>query len=92
MIRDKISTATILEIASTAKNLQYFYVRRNAILKKCDRDWLITGNWTTDHEKWIKLNCNSYENTEREVSKLLGYKWHMLSEKEFINQTICLHP
>ncbi|XP_063981305.1 uncharacterized protein LOC135164664 isoform X1 [Diachasmimorpha longicaudata] len=91
MIRDKISTATILGIVSEAKSLKYLYVRRNVVLKKFDKDWSIYGDWSKQHENWIKSNCHSYEDTEREVSRILGYRWHMLSEKEFINQTINLH-
>lgn len=91
MIRDKISTATILEIASVAKSLKYLYVRRYVVLKKCDKDWSIFADWTQEHANWIKSNCQSYEDTEREVSKILGYRWHMLSEKEFTHQAINLH-
>ncbi|XP_076167398.1 uncharacterized protein LOC143146722 isoform X2 [Ptiloglossa arizonensis] len=91
MIRDKISTATILEIVSTAKALRCLYVRRNAVLKKCDRDWLKILNWSPEHYQWIKTNSWSYENTQREVSRILKYRWHMLSEEEFKNQTLKLH-
>lgn len=91
MIRDKISTATILEIVSTAKSLRRLYVRRNVILKRCDKDWLRLMNWSPEHYHWIKENSRSYENTEKEVSKILKYRWHMLSEKEFKNQTLTLH-
>ncbi|KAG7214068.1 hypothetical protein KM043_001433 [Ampulex compressa] len=91
MIRDKVSTSTILEIVSIAKSLRCLYIRRNAILKRCDRDWLRIMDWTPEHLQWIKVNSQSYENTEREVSRILGYRWHMLSEKEFKNQTLKLH-
>lgn len=91
MIRDKISTATLLEIASTAKHLRFLHVRRNVVLKKCDSDWLAISDWSLKHTKWIKDNCHNYEKTEREVSKILGYRWHMLSEKEFASQKIDLH-
>lgn len=91
MIRDKISTATILEIVSNAKSLRFLYVRRNVVLKKCDADWLGIADWTADHYKWIKDHCNDYEKTEKEVSRILGYRWRMLTEKEFANQAISLH-
>ncbi|XP_034951229.1 uncharacterized protein [Chelonus insularis] len=91
MIHDKISTATILEIVSIAKNLKNLYVRRNAVLKRCDKTLSLISNWTPEHEKWIKTNSNSYESTEKEVSKKLGYRWRMLSEKEFKNQTLYLY-
>lgn len=91
MIRDKISTASLLAIASTAKQLRLLYVRRNVILKKCDADWLAIGDWSPEYSKWIKDNCHDYKKTEKEISRLLGYRWHMLSEKEFASQKIDLH-
>ena len=36
MIRERISSSTVLLLAYTGKNLRYFYIRRNAILLKCD--------------------------------------------------------
>ena len=36
MIRERVSSSTILLLAFTAKNLRYFYVRKNAIILKCD--------------------------------------------------------
>lgn len=91
MIRDKISTATILEIVSTSKSLRCLYIRRNVVLKKYDADWLNNSDNSLEHQKWIKDNCHDYEKTENQVSKFLGYRWHMLSEKDFVKQTINLH-
>ncbi|KAK8743095.1 hypothetical protein OTU49_001522, partial [Cherax quadricarinatus] len=34
VIREKVSTATVLLVAYSAKNLHYFYIRRNAIILK----------------------------------------------------------
>ena len=67
------------------------YLRRNAVLKRCDKDWLKIRNWSPEHYKWIKENSRSYESTEREVSKILRYRWYLLSEKEFKSQMIKLH-
>ncbi|EFN75472.1 uncharacterized protein LOC105191354 isoform X2 [Harpegnathos saltator] len=91
MIRDKISTATILEIVSTAKRLRCLYVRRNVVLKRCDRNLSRILDWSPEHHEWVKVNSRSYENTEREVSKILRYRWHMLSEREFKDQAINMH-
>ncbi|XP_011881249.1 PREDICTED: uncharacterized protein LOC105569407 [Vollenhovia emeryi] len=91
MIRDKISTATILEIVSTAKCLRCLYVRRNVVLKRFDRAWSEMMDSSSEYYQWIKVNSHSYENTEREVSRILGYRWHMLSEKEFKAQVVNLH-
>lgn len=86
MIRDKISTATILEIVSTAKRLRCLYVRRNVVLKRCDRDWSRILDWSPEHHEWIKVNSRSYESTEAEVSKILRYRWHMLSRRSLRNK------
>ncbi|KAL0121925.1 hypothetical protein PUN28_007013 [Cardiocondyla obscurior] len=91
MIRDKISTATLLEIVSTAKCLRCLYVRRNVVLKRFDRAWSEILDRSSEYYRWIKVNSRNYESTEREVSKILGYRWHMLSEKEFKAQTVNLH-
>lgn len=91
MIRDKISTATILEIVSVTRSLKCLYVRKNVVLKKCDADWLNIVDWSDDHKKWIKDTCKSYEKTEQEVSRLLGYRWRMLTEKEFASQGLRLY-
>ncbi|XP_020291858.1 uncharacterized protein LOC109858731 isoform X2 [Pseudomyrmex gracilis] len=91
MIRDKISTATILHIVSVANHLRCLYVRRNVILKRCDEAWSRILDWPPDYYRWIKANSRSYEDTEKEVSRKLGYRWHMLSEKEFKAQTVNLH-
>ena len=36
MIRERISSSTVLLLAYTAKNLRYFHIRRNAVILKCD--------------------------------------------------------
>ncbi len=64
---------------------------RNVILKKCDADWINKSDWSAKHYQWIKDNCHDYGKTETEISKILGYRWHMLSEKEFANQSLSLH-
>jgi hypothetical protein len=36
MIRERISSGTVLLLAYTAANLRFFHVRRNAIILKCE--------------------------------------------------------
>lgn len=76
-----MSTATILLMVRIAMNLKNLHVRRNAVMKKCD--WPQSPEWSDDFYKWLKLNSKSYDFVEREVSDILGIKWHMLSDKEF---------
>ena len=35
MIRERVSSSTVLLLAYTGKNLRYLHVRRNAIILKC---------------------------------------------------------
>ncbi|KAL7292490.1 hypothetical protein TKK_0014065 [Trichogramma kaykai] len=91
MIRDKVSTATLLEIVSIAKQLRFLHVRRNLVMKKCDAEWLNIGDWTAEHYNWIKDHSNDYKKTEEAISKTLGYRWKMLSEREFSQQKVYLH-
>lgn len=38
MVREKISTTTVLLLAHSAKNLQFLYVRKNALILKVSGD------------------------------------------------------
>lgn len=82
IVRDKISTCTVLLIAKHAQNLRFFHVRKNAVLLKCD--WPRNPDWDDGYYEWLKFVSKSYEETEAEVSKMLGYRWSMLTDKEFL--------
>ncbi|CAL4067253.1 unnamed protein product [Meganyctiphanes norvegica] len=88
MVREKISTSTVLLIAHTAKNLQYFYVRINAIILKSD--WPCSPEWSTEFYTWLCRASASYESMEREVSQILGYPWQALTDKQYklVNFTV----
>ncbi|CAL4115806.1 unnamed protein product, partial [Meganyctiphanes norvegica] len=81
MIRENVSTATVLLIAYTAKNLQYFYVRCNAIVLKAD--WPYNPEWSPEFYSWLCKSSRSYEAMEREVSQILGHRWQALTDKQF---------
>ncbi|KAK6640064.1 hypothetical protein RUM43_008341 [Polyplax serrata] len=81
VIRERISTATILLIASTAKNLEQFFVRKNAVIVKTD--WPKSPEWSEEFFTWLKIASRKYEAVEKEVSQILGYRWSMLTDKEF---------
>lgn len=46
-------------------------------------DWPHNPEWTDDMYQSVKLASRSYESTEQQVSINLGYKWKMLTDKEF---------
>jgi len=81
MIRERISSSTVLLLAFTAKNLRYFYVRRNAIILKCD--WRQKEVWSDEFYSWVKRSSRSYKDMEREVSQVLGFRWYALNDKQF---------
>jgi len=82
VIRERVSTATILLLAYTAKNLVHLHVRRNCVVKKMD--WSPNLWMDTELIEWMKINSRSYEDTEKEVAQTLGLKrWHFLSDKQF---------
>ncbi|XP_059097343.1 uncharacterized protein LOC131891715 isoform X2 [Tigriopus californicus] len=81
MIRERISSATVLLIAYTGKNLRFFHVRKNAIVLKCE--WPKNPEWSWEFYRWLKKNSRSYEDMEREVSQILGFRWYALNDKQF---------
>ncbi|XP_064081402.1 uncharacterized protein LOC135197996 [Macrobrachium nipponense] len=81
VVREKISTSTVLLLAFTAKNLHYFYVRRNAVILKAD--WPKNPEWSLEFYTWLCKGSRSYDILEEEVSQILGYKWQMLTDKQF---------
>ncbi|GLV34387.1 uncharacterized protein CBL_00314 [Carabus blaptoides fortunei] len=89
IIRERVSTSTLLLLAYTAKNLRYFYVRRNAVILRCD--WPRNPEWSDEFYTWLKVNSRSYDLTEMEVSQVLGFNWKMLSDREFRFISVDMH-
>lgn len=81
MVRERISTATVLLLAYTGQNLRFLHVRRNAVILR--RDWPRSPEWSDTFYEWLSAACRSYEATEREVSQLLGRPWTMLTDRQF---------
>ena len=59
MIRECISSATVLLLAYTGKNLRYFHVRRNAIILRCD--WPKSPDWTREFYDWLQRSSRYKE-------------------------------
>ncbi|XP_042216465.1 uncharacterized protein LOC121862332 isoform X2 [Homarus americanus] len=87
-VREKVSTATVLLLTYSAKNLHFFYIRRNAILLKAD--WPMNPDWTPEFYTWLCKSAQSYEAMEQEVSQILGYRWQALTDKQYKNLKIDL--
>lgn len=89
IIRDKVSTATILLIAFFTKKLKFLHVRKNAVILRSD--WSRNPDWSDDLYAWIKTTSRSYQATEEEVASILGYRWKMLTDKEFLRLDPQIH-
>ena len=81
IVREKISTATVILLARTGQNLKQFYIRRNAVILRCD--WPRNPDWSEEFYRWLQMSSKSYDSTEKEVSQILGKRWIMLSDKNF---------
>ncbi|ESO86645.1 hypothetical protein LOTGIDRAFT_194798 [Lottia gigantea] len=88
VIRERISYATLLIIASLGKNLENLVVRENALIKKMD--WPMLSGWTDDFYRFLKKNSKNLEDTTREVSMLLKKSWKPLRDEDFKKVSIKL--
>ncbi|KAG8223290.1 hypothetical protein J437_LFUL001164 [Ladona fulva] len=87
VIRERVSTATVILLAKTAPNLKRLLVRRNAVLLRCD--WPKSA--MQDDDNYLLSLATSYESTEKAVSTILGQKWSFMSDRQFKNVCIELH-
>uniref|UniRef100_A0A6A7FS53 F-box/LRR-repeat protein 21 n=1 Tax=Hirondellea gigas TaxID=1518452 RepID=A0A6A7FS53_9CRUS len=81
VVRERISTSTVLLLAHTAKNLHLFHVRRNAVILRMD--WPPHPDWSPEFYEWLRVNARSYDTVEREVAQILGYRWQLMTDKQF---------
>lgn len=81
VLRERISTATVLLMVHYAKNLRRLIIRKNAIIKRAD--WPRNPDWSDEFYSWLCTNSRSYETLEREVSSMLGYKWIAITDIHF---------
>lgn len=81
MLRDPVSTSSLLLIAKAASNLQRFYVLRDAV--RCDCDWPANPEWTSDFYEWLCCASSTIPNTEQAMSQMLQYNWRLLSPEEY---------
>ena len=86
VIRERVSTATLLIIAKEAKKLRKLVVRREGVLQKFD--WPKLSHWSDEQYAWLKQTATSYSRTQTEISKLLNQNWSMLSDASFMRLEI----
>ncbi|XP_039436967.1 uncharacterized protein LOC120418586 [Culex pipiens pallens] len=90
MIRERISTATLLIIARTAQNLHHLYVRRSQLVEECD--WPKNPDWTDEYYQWLRVSSASVEATEQEISQILEVEnWRALSDEHYKMTSLTKH-
>jgi len=65
----------------TGKSLRELIVRRNAVLQRSD--WRKAQSWTDEFYRRLRTAARSYDETEREISRLLDTRWTMLPDRLF---------
>lgn len=81
VVTERISTATALLLAYTARNLKYLFIRGNAVIIRCD--WPQSPEWSDEFYAWLKINSRSYELVQKEISQMMGHRWEFLTDKQF---------
>lgn len=82
VVRDRISTATLLVISGEGvSSLRRLVVRRNAVILRSD--WPRQNTWSDEYYSWLGAASRSYEIVEVEMKKRFGPTWKMLSDREF---------
>lgn len=89
VIRERISTYTLLLIAMEGKKLRKLYVRKNALLVRSD--WPCKPEWSAEFYIRLKSIARSYELTRLEVSRLISHSWEALTDSQFKAIKINVH-
>jgi len=83
VIREVISTTSLLLIVSGSPNLRRLIVRRNAIRRRFDCGPR-NACWSAEFYEWLKKTSIDYEATFRAVGEKLGCAcWTPLSDEQF---------
>ncbi|GAB1607943.1 uncharacterized protein LOC115226514 [Argonauta hians] len=81
IIKERLSTASLLLLLHGAKNLKKLYVRQNGLLRKYD--WPRLPDWSDSFYRWLKRTSYDMDSLQSHVSQVLGYNWYPLTDKQF---------
>ncbi|XP_055610957.1 LOW QUALITY PROTEIN: uncharacterized protein LOC129757692 [Uranotaenia lowii] len=86
MVRERISTATLLLMVKSAQNLRHLYVRRSQLVPECD--WPRNPEWSDEFYQWLQMASRTVESTEKELSQMMECYWKALSDEQFPNASL----
>ena len=81
VIRDRISTATLLLLATEGRGLTELLVRQNALIKRCD--WPQRGEFPVELYKWLKKAALDYQRCTDQICATLKRRWRPMSDRQF---------
>lgn len=83
VVRDTISTSTLLVLVTYGRNLRRLYVRQSGLRKRFDCADELRKQWNESFVQWLATTARDYEATFAAVSEKLGYQWRPLSDWQF---------
>ncbi|GFO36642.1 hypothetical protein PoB_006314700 [Plakobranchus ocellatus] len=86
VLRERISTATLLLLATDGRGLTTLLVRQNALLKRCD--WPQRGEFPVDFYKRLKEAALDYQRCTDEMCSTLRRRWRPMSDRQFMQLKI----
>lgn len=86
VIRERLSTSTLILLATEGKNLRTLVVRRHALIKRCD--WPQPGVWTKEFYARLKRCSLDYDKCIDEVCTILRRRWRPMTDKQFMRLKI----
>ncbi|CAL1537578.1 unnamed protein product [Lymnaea stagnalis] len=86
IIRERISTATLILVANEGKRLSTLLARKYGLIKRCD--WLRCGEMSKDFYAHLKRASLNYDECTDEVCRLLQRRWRPLTDRQFMRLKI----
>jgi len=91
-VRQQVRELSSLDVScvwTAGRSLRELVVRRNAIVQRSD--WSKAHSWTNEFYRHLRSAALSYDETERQISRLLDTRWMMLSDRLFRQVHVWIH-
>lgn len=82
VIRDRISTSSLILLASEGRRLSTFLVRKNGLIKRCD--WPQCGEMSKEFYAGLREAALDYDKCKDKICSLLQRRWRPLTDQQFM--------
>ncbi|KAH9491439.1 hypothetical protein Btru_032186 [Bulinus truncatus] len=86
VIRERISTSTVILLANEGRRLSTLLVRKNGLIKRCD--WPQCGEMSKEFYANLKAASLDYGKCTDEICKILKRRWKPMEDKQFMRLKI----